>query len=287
MANFTRTWWGDAFLSTIEQFTDRGRLSRGRSYANGRKVKSFKIECEPHTEGLCHRVVAEVKGSVNPYYGVYTEPLYTTTLEFEPISLDAWKAVIAHMASNVSILSKLLVGEIPDNIEESFAELGLHLLTQKVDFTSSSRCPDWSNPCKHIAGVYYLVAAELDRDPLKLFELRGLSREDLLTELSKTPLGAALSHELLAEPSPPEPVESLHTIPRRINPSTKPSLTDFWQGEQRLPSTVENPEPTSVSAILIKKQGDYPPFWQRNNSFIDVMEEFYTRVRTKNSTILD
>ncbi|MEL7226373.1 MAG: SWIM zinc finger family protein [Cyanobacteria bacterium J06576_12] len=279
MANFTRTWWGDTFLTTIEQFTDRGRLSRGRTYANGRKVKSFKIECD--------RVTAEVRGSVNPYYGVYTEPLYTTILEFEPISRAKWAAVIALMASKVSVLSKLLVGEIPDNIEDSFKTLGLHLLPQKGDFTSQCNCPDWSNPCKHVAGVYYLVAAELDRDPLKLFELRGLSKEDLLSELSKTPLGVALSKELVAEPAAAEPVESLHTQPKVTTLEQQVSLTHFWQGEKRLPTNPDSPQPTNVPAILIKKQGDFPPFWQRNNSFISVMEDFYTRVRTKNNNILD
>lgn len=277
-SNFTRTWWGDTFLSTIEQFTDSGRLSRGRSYANGRKVQSFEIKDE------C--VTAEVKGSINPYYGVYTEPLYTTTIEFQPISRAKWSAVIALMASKVSVLSKLLVGEIPDNIEESFEALGLHLLPQKSDLTTSCNCPDWNNPCKHIAGVYYLLAAELDQDPLKLFALRGLAREDLLAELSKTPLGIALSKELIAEPTAPEPVTSLHTEPQLIE-ATDVSLSDFWQGKKRLPSTVETAQATNVPAILIKKQGDYPPFWHRNNSFIEVMEEFYRRVRTKNNNVLD
>jgi len=279
MSNFTRTWWGETFLATIEQFTDKGRLSRGRSYANGRKVESFEVEGD--------RVTAHIKGSVNPYYGVYTEPLYVTTLEFEPISQAKWAAVIALMASKVSILSKLLVGEIPDNIEESFETLGLRLLPEKGDFTGHCTCPDWSNPCKHIAGVYYLLAAEIDRDPLKLFELRGLAQEDLLAGLSDTPLGIAFSKELTAEAAPPEPVESLHTRPEFVSVARSVSLNDFWQGEKRLPSTIETPQPTNVPAILIKKQGDYPPFWQRNNSFIEVMEDFYTRVRTKNGNILD
>lgn len=281
MSNFTRTWWGDAFLTALEEFTDSGRLSRGRSYANGRKVKSFKIECD--------RVTAKVRGSVNPYYGVYKEPLYTTELEFEPISRAKWAALIAIMASKVSILSRLLVGEIPDNIEACFETLGLHLLPKKGDFTSQCSCPDWSNPCKHIAGVYYLIAAELDRDPLILFELRGLSIEDLHTELAKTPLGEALSKELTAEPEPPEPVESLHTVPQsvEIEEYETVSLSEFWQGGKRLPNEVETPPRTNVPAILIKKQGDFPPFWQRDNSFIEVMEDFYTRVRTKNGNILD
>ncbi len=277
MSQFTRTWWGDAFLSALEEFTDSGRLSRGRSYANGRKVKSFEINCD--------HVVAKVKGSVNPYYGVYKEPLYTTELEFEPISRAKWAALIAIMAAKVSILSRLLVGEIPDNIEDCFETMNLHLLPKKGDFTSQCSCPDWSNPCKHIAGVYYLIAAELDRDPLILFELRGLSREDLHAELAKTPLGAALSKELTTEPEPPEPVESLHTMPKMVEAGTM-SLSEFWQGEKRLPNQVETPQPTNVPAILIKKQGDFPAFWQKDNSFIEVMEDFYTRVRTKNGNLL-
>ena len=278
-SNFARTWWGDAFLSTVETFTDRGRLSRGRSYAKGRKVTSFEIEGD--------RVEAKVRGSVNPYYGVYEEPLYTTVLEFEPISREKWAAVIANMAFKVSILSRLLVGEIPDNIEESFEALGLHLLPRKGDFESACTCPDWSNPCKPVAGVYHLVAAALARAPLILFELRGLSREDLHTELAKTPLGVALSDELLTKQAAPEPAKSLHTIPELVDLNEQVSLHDFWQGEARLPNDIESPQPTNVPAILVKKQGDFPPFWQRNNSFIEVMEEFYTRVRTKNAHILD
>ena len=36
-----------------------------------------------------------------------------------------------------------------------------------------------------------------------------------------------------------------------------------------------------MPALLVKKQGDYPPFWQKDGSFIEVMEELYDRVRTK------
>lgn len=39
--------------------------------------------------------------------------------------------------------------------------------------------------------------------------------------------------------------------------------------------------PTTIPAILIKKAGDFPPFWKSDTSFIEVMEDFYTRVRTK------
>jgi uncharacterized Zn finger protein len=274
MSKFSRTWWGKKFIAALEQFSDAGRLSRGRSYANNGKVKSFEIK-----DGI---VTAQVRGSVNPYYGVYKEPLYTTTIEFQPISAAKWAAAIALIASRASLISRLLLNEIPDNIEDSFALLGLNLLPHsKKDFDTKCSCPDWGNPCKHIAGVYYLVAAELDRDPFLLFELRGLSREDLHKELAKSPLGQALSAELQLAQRPPQSASSYHTRPLTVSTGTIEGLRDFWQGAKRLSQTIEPLPQTLVSAIPVKKQGDFPAFWHRENSFIEAMETLYEQVRTK------
>lgn len=271
---FSRSWWGKKFIEAIERLTDDARLKRGRSYASGKKVKNFEID-----KGL---VMAQVRGSVNPYYGVYTEPLYNTVIDFQPISKAKWTAAIALMASKASQISRLLLNEIPDNIEDNFNTLGLNLLPASTkDFHTQCSCPDYSNPCKHIAGVYYLIAAELDRNPFLLFELRGLSREELQAELQKTPLGQALSAELSAQKRPPVPVESYYTQPQRT-PVPELDLKAFWQGDKRLPDIVEVPSPPPVSAIVVKKQGDFPEFWHRDNSFIEAMEGLYAYVKTKN-----
>lgn len=279
MAQFSRTWWGQRFLTALEKLTDSGRLSRGRSYANGGKVKSFVIN-----SGI---VVAQVRGSVNPYFGVYTEPLYTTAIEFQPISAANWAAAIAYIASKASLISRLLLNEMPDNIEDAFHTLGLTLLPRsESDFHSHCSCPDWSNPCKHVAGVYYLLAAELDRDPFLLFELRGLSREDLHTELAKSPLGQALSAELQQAQRPPEAVPSYYPRPETVPAAAVENLKDFWLGAKRLPQTVEPSPSLPVSAIQIKKQGDFPAFWSKDQSFLAAMEDLYDRVKTKNRDLL-
>lgn len=276
MAQFSRTWWGQRFIVELEKIMDSGRLSRGRSYARGGKVKSFEIQGGS--------ITARVRGSVNPYFGVYKEPLYTTTIEFKAISAANWSAAIAFVASKASLISRLMLNEIPDNIETAFAKLDLHLLPHsQSDFKTSCSCPDWSNPCKHIAGVYYLLAAQLDQDPFLLFELRGLSRQALQQELAKSPLGQALSAELAISNALPEPDPTYYTQPVVQSPETVPSLKDFWLGAKRLPQTIESPPQVNVSAILVKKQGDFPPFWPKEGSFIGVMEELYERVRTKNS----
>lgn len=279
MAQFSRSWWGKKFIEAMEKLTDSGRLSRGRSYASGGKVKSFQIDG--------HSVEAKVRGSINPYFGVYKEPLYTTTIEFEPISKAKWTAAIALIASKAGLISRLILNEIPDTIESCFETLGFHLLpANSKDFKTECSCPDFSNPCKHIAGVYYLIAAELDRDPFLLFELRGLSRENLKTELAKTPLGQALSVELSAQQHPPIPLDHYYTRPQIQPVSDDLNLRDFWHGEKRLPQTLEVPVPSPVSGIIAKKQGDFPAFWHRDNSFIEALDDLYDYVRVKNRTKL-
>jgi len=269
----SRTWWGQEFIGAIEHLTDSGRLSRGRSYSSDRRIKHIEIDA-----GF---VQAHIRGNVNSYFGIYEEPTYITTVEIEPISRAKWAIAIALMASKAGTISRLLLGEIPDNIEASFATVDLHLLpASRQDFTTSCSCPDFSNPCKHVAGVFYYIAAQLDQDPFLLFELRGLPREELKAELAKTPLGQALSTEVVT-PQAPEPVEHYYTRPEAL-PVEELSLKAFWQGEKPLPQTVESVSPSAVPAILVKKQGDFPAFWQRNNSFVDAMEGLYHHVRNKN-----
>ncbi|WP_254721700.1 SWIM zinc finger family protein [Kovacikia minuta] len=139
MAKFSRTWWGQRWIESLESFTDSGRLSRGRSYASGGKILEFKI-----TKG---KIEATVRGSVNPYFGVYKEPKYKTVIEVKPIPPDGWAKAIARLSAKASFVSKLLLGEIPSNVEEELSKLNLHLLpASRADFKTSCSCPDSQQP---------------------------------------------------------------------------------------------------------------------------------------------
>ena len=277
MAQFSRTWWGQRFIAALEQFTDPARLGRGRSYAHGGRILNYT---------LAHgTVTARVRGSINPYFGVYKEPIYDTSITIKAIKTVDWIKVIRRIAARADLVTKLLMNEMPDTIEDAFSELGLHLLPHSQrDFVTTCSCPDYANPCKHVAGVYYLLASALDHDPFLMFELRGLSREDLRAELAQAPLGQILESAMVATDVPVEPVESYYTRPARESAAGAGATSHkaFWTGAKRLPAPLANPSEATVSAILIKKQGDYPPFWQKDVSFISVMEELYERVRTKN-----
>lgn len=279
MVQFSRTWWGQRFLEALERFTDTARLGRGRSYARNGRILDYKL-----ADGT---VTAKVRGSVNPYFGVYTEPIYRTSITIKAISSADWSKVIRQISSRADLVTRLLLNEMPDTIEEVFSALNLHLLPySEQDFKTSCSCPDYANPCKHIAGVYYLLASDLDRDPFVMFELRGLSRDALRAELERSHLGQILSSALAAEEEVPiEPVESYYTRPSREPATGMASHKAFWTGPKRLPASAASGAQSSVPALLIKKQGDYPPFWPKDISFIGVMEELYERIRTKSKQI--
>ncbi len=279
MSKYTRTWWGQEFISALESFTDSGRLQRGRSYSGESRILSFAI-----IDGV---VTATIRGNVNPYFGVYKEPKYNTQMMMTEIDVKDWAKIIQNMSSKASIVARLLLNEVPENIEDSFVAVGKRLLPySRKDFKTKCSCPDGANPCKHIAGLCYRFAGELDQNPWLLFELRGLSKEALQAELAKSPLGQALASELGDRNHEIEPATSYYTKPRRSSQAEVPTLKQFWQGQKRLPQSIPVSTPTTVSAIAIKKQGDNPAFWHKDSSFIETMEELYVRVKTKNSALL-
>ncbi|MBE9562879.1 MAG: SWIM zinc finger family protein [Proteobacteria bacterium] len=266
---FSRTWWGKRFIEALEGFSDTARLGRGRSYARNGKVLNYEIK-----NG---KITAKVKGSINPYFGVYKEPKYNVSIEIKQISAGQWAKSIKQMATKASVVSRLLLNEVPNNIEDYFDNSSPLLPLNSKDFNTTCSCPDYANPCKHIAGVYYTVASQLDEDPFLLFELRGLSRQQLQQELAKSTLGKVLSSGIDTEEKIVA-TNSFYTKPKTVSLPKSINLKDFWGSEQ---PTIPEASPATVPAILIKKAGDYPAFWQRDNSFIEVMEDFYKRVRDK------
>ncbi|MDM8548232.1 SWIM zinc finger family protein [Candidatus Venteria ishoeyi] len=273
MAKLSKTWWGQKFIEALEDFTNSGRLSRGRSYSSDRRILKFEIK----KGGI---VTATVRGNKNAYFGVYKEPKYTIKLQMMQVPEQDWKKVINYLGSKASLVSRLLMNEMPDNIDAAFSDVKLHLLPRsREDFKlTQCSCPDYANPCKHIAGVYYRLATQLDQDPFLLFELRGLPRDKLHDALCQSPLGEVLASTIDERGDAIEEVVDSY-YPRPLPAGGIADYHSFWHGHKRLPTDIEAPAPAAVPAILVKKAGDNPAFWHQDNSFIEIMEDVYARVR--------
>ncbi|MCA2220608.1 SWIM zinc finger family protein [Nonomuraea aurantiaca] len=160
------TWWSRRFIDILERVCDKGRLSRGRAYARAGQVLS--IDLAP---GL---VTAAVQGSRRRPYDI--------RIEIEAYDEARWTAIEEAIAAQAVYRAKLLAGEMPTEIEELFAALGIDLFPRDLDMECS--CPDWGLPCKHLSAVLYLLAESFDDDPFLVLAWRGRSRERLLGSLA-------------------------------------------------------------------------------------------------------
>lgn len=268
----SKTWWGQQFLAALENFTDSGRLARGRSYSTDNRIKTWKL-----AKGIAS---ATLRGNINPYFGVYKEPTYHVSVKMLPLSGAQWEQVIALFSQKASVISKLLLNDMPESIENEFKAADTHLLPQSYkDFIVQCDCPDYAVPCKHIAGVCYRLAQQFDHNPFLLFEMRGLSPDKLRKELLKSPLGKILAQGQETTQPSLIPAEHLYTRPKQQELPKQITSHQFWQGQKPLPKAIESPQEALIPALVIKKGGDYPEFWQKQTSFISVMEVFYLRMR--------
>ena len=156
---FGLTPWGRFFIDAMEALADEGRLARGRSYAGNGAVLELELR-----DGVAR---ARVAGRYQPFYRV--------SIRFSPLSPAHIAAVRDAFAEDPLLRGRVASGELPDGFLERLAAEGVSLVpTRWSEMERSCDCPDSGDPCKHMAAVYYVIAQEIDRDPLDLFRLRGV-----------------------------------------------------------------------------------------------------------------
>ncbi|MFU8803298.1 MAG: SWIM zinc finger family protein [Bradymonadaceae bacterium] len=223
-------WWSKRFIRVLESFSLGTRLTRGRSYA--RKGQVLALDVGPGA------VTARVQGSRATPYSV--------KIGGAPLGDKDWARVEDAMAARAVFAASLLAGEMPRNIEEAFESCKTPLFpTSYKTLAAQCSCPDYANPCKHIAAVFYILAEAFDEDPFLMLRWRGRDRQDLL---------AALRARRAAEPDPtnvPLPVvdepEHLHA-----------SIHTFWAAGPTLADVHPRPVAIKVPDAILQSLGPPP-----------------------------
>jgi uncharacterized Zn finger protein len=247
---FGKTWWAGKWLAALERLIDPGRLSRGRSYARGGQV--LNIDIQPG------RVDSRVQGSRPSPYKVQ--------IEIKPLAEREWERVADAMAEQALFAAKLLAGEMPQDIETAFAAAHVSLFpTSKGDLETECSCPDYANPCKHIAAVYYLLGEQFDADPFLLFRLRGKSKDEIMAMLRARRTAPDAESET-AEETQAQTVESSEPVV-----PLEALLERFWDAAENLEDFRVRIESPAVEAVPVKRLGT-PGFWR--NTKVDFLDAF-------------
>src|SRR5439155_3097161 len=230
------TWWSKRWVGVLESFSLGTRLTRGRAYARQGQVIS--IDVEP---GM---VKAKVQGSQPRPYNV--------KIKLKPLSDQDWDKVTDAMASQAIFAAKLLAGEMPNTIEEAFASVHVSLFpTALRELNTDCSCPDWANPCKHIAAVYYLLAERLDEDPFLIFKLRGRTKEQIIAVL-RDKRAATFPVEDTSVGAETASAEEENHI------SLEEHLETFWQAGEAIESFTVNLSTPRIDKAILKRLGTAP-----------------------------
>lgn len=229
MTNYTlqasREWWSQQWLDLLDSYRFKKRLERARNYARQGNVLSIEFKGA--------KVLARVQGSE-------VEP-YKVSLSLEPFSDEQWGYVIETMSQRAIFAAKLLAGEMPQNIEEVFTANGLSIFPFTLgDVQSKCSCPDKVNPCKHVGAVYYQLGDRFSEDPFILFQLRGRTKEQIISDLRQL-------RSAKIQPNTTETLDIQQSIP---NKKYSVKIDSFWQYNEPLESSLVVIAPSTSETIL-------------------------------------
>jgi len=225
---FAKNWWAQRWIAALERLVDSGRLSRGRSYARKGQVLSI----EESKDGIA----AKVQGSQRTPYKI--------RIRIAPLSDSQWEQVIDALAEQAIFSAQLLAGEMPQEIESAFEAAKVSLFpSRRDDLKTDCSCPDYSNPCKHIAATHYILGERFDEDPFLIFRLRGRSQEQVLAALRQRRAGAS-------EPAGEEMEE-----PEAITPLEE-QMAHFWEFAASLEGFSVSIRTPAIETPLLKRLGE-------------------------------
>ena len=249
------TWWGQRWIEALENVLrgDSARLARGRTYARAGRTHDLVVKGG--------KVTSKVTGSRATPYKI--------TIELTELSAPAWKKAIDGLAKKAQFSAELLAGQMPQTIDEVFVEAGVSLFPkQRADLKTSCSCPDWGDPCKHVAATHYVLGEALDRDPFLLFELRGRTKDQVLDALRAARGGGSETPAKKAGKSKVTPEASTIEVPTVKLGKLKAG--EYEKPREPLPTLhFSFGEPVTHGAVL--RQLGAPTAWEGDASPADIL----------------
>ncbi len=235
-------WAGQRWMRLVENSAEPDQLTEGLTYAKTGQTRS--LDTAP---GL---VTAKVQGRM--------PQAYSTAVRLPTFAPEQWEAAIDAMCSQARYSASLLAGDLPAEIEDVFAPLGLRLLpVDPSELAVSCTCDVGKAFCKHVCCTMALIADRFGTDRLLIFRLRGLSGDELIERIAQRRAAAGAAH---ASPDSAVPIYAPQ-IPGVTDQAAVPldaSLDNFWDAGAGL-DTLELPiEEPVVSHPMLRRLGSTP-----------------------------
>ena len=242
---FGMGWLARRWCDLLDALGQYAAANKGRSVARGQHVQSITVR------------PGKITGLVSDY-----SMLYRIEMQVDMLSLAQWEGLIDDIQRQPVLMAQVLGGDLPEALLPIFERTVPAILPKSiVDFEIACGCYGWETPCKHAAGVLYLIGEELDRDPLLLLTLRGMPPHELFARLSQS------ATEIMAPQTPQMPDQSLLAA----------DPVAFWQGDVPPLSAIATAAAASAAPIPLNPF----PFWSGSEPFAEAITTYTTHAARK------
>lgn len=210
-------WWSTVWVEKMQRLAESTRFAEGNRYVHANQVQ----RC--HREG--RTVIATVQGR--------GEQPCTVRITFDAFSRQQWDQLFANVRDWRALAASLTAGDLPLEMQTAFAKAKLRFMPERyADLHLECGCADWLKPCRHLVAGWLKFGRDFERDPLLLFQLRGMERKELLKFLG----GAAA----VAEPEPePETEEEIEVEAAPVRLEALPADPEAYWSVPPLPAELD------------------------------------------------
>ena len=162
-----RSWWGKAWQRAVEEAAfSESDLRAGRAIARAGAVGGISV--------AAGSLLAAVREG---------DDTWTVEVDVPVLDGPAVSALVDVVAAEAGRIAALLDGELPHELVEHADEAGAELLPYGGELAAGCTCHRALDPCPHAVAVLVQAGWLADADPLVLFALRGLDRDQLIATL--------------------------------------------------------------------------------------------------------
>jgi uncharacterized Zn finger protein len=249
-------WQARAWFDWLAGVFEPAVFAEALEYAQRGQTRRISIESG--------RIVGQVQGRRYKAYPV--------ELELPKLLPSQWEQGIASMVDQAVYAARILSRELPAEVRGLFDDAGVPLLPARAESASvrvACECDEHRKAidagagsvesagalCKHAACLALIAVREMERDPLLLFTLRGMSEHELLERLRAQRSGASRAEGRLA-PMPHALAEQpgIDAARRPLN-ECGDRFFSAGPGLDRVDTSVRKPE---VTHPLLRRLGPSP-----------------------------
>lgn len=179
---------------------------------------------------------------------------YTVQVHVPAIAPASWERVVAAIVADVPLATRLLAGDEVENIESAFEAAGVRLaLASDEQLTRTTDSADTSPFCKHALCAVMLAAEAIDKNPMIMMTLRGMTREGLAERVRQRRALSASSTGVVSAFEPQRPPEAEH-----LGAPLDADLDGFWNAGAALRGLETPLRAPEVSHPLLRRLGPSP-----------------------------